>query len=213
MAEHGKIPRTIDCELTRDLVDCCVPGDLITVTGIVKARRVETRGNARGKNKSLYVLYLDANSVKNGNDNENGKLDALQFATKDMYAILEVFNQKNLFRFLVNSLCPSIYGHEIVKAGFVLSLFGGCPKDSMDKSKVSVRGDIHMLVVGDPGLGKSQMLRAVSALAPRGVYVCGNTTSTSGLTVTLVRESSGGDFGLEAGALVLADQGVCCIDG
>eukprot|EP01052_Picozoa_sp_SAG31_P071345 SAG31_NODE_30264_length_383_cov_1.014085_1_plen_74_part_01 len=69
-----------------------------------------------------------------------------------------------------------------------------------------------MIIVGDPGLGKSQMLRSAKAVAPRGVYVCGNTTSTSGLTVTLVKDPSTGDVGLEAGALVLADSGVCVID-
>ena len=74
-----------------------------------------------------------------------------------------------------------------------------------------MRGDPHILIVGDPGLGKSQMLKAASAVAPRGVYVCGNTASSTGLTVTMVKDSSG-DFALEAGALVLGDQGVCCID-
>jgi len=75
-----------------------------------------------------------------------------------------------------------------------------------------VRADPHILVVGDPGLGKSQMLRAVAALAPRGVYVSGNTTSATGLTVTMARDPATKDFGLEAGALVLSDQGICCID-
>ncbi len=75
-----------------------------------------------------------------------------------------------------------------------------------------IRGDPHVLVVGDPGLGKSQMLQAVAAIAPRGVFVCGNTTSTAGLTVTLHKEGAGGDYALEAGALVLGDQGCCCID-
>lgn len=117
-----------------------------------------------------------------------------------------------LFRQLVNSLCPAIYGNELVKAGFALTLFGGVRKNSNDKNRIPVRGDPHMLVVGDPGLGKSQMLQAVSTLAPRGVYVCGNTTTTTGLTVTMVRDAATGDFALEAGALVLADQGVCCID-
>jgi len=81
-----------------------------------------------------------------------------------------------------------------------------------DNQSVAVRGDPHVLVVGDPGLGKSQMLGATVRAAPRGVYVCGNSTSTAGLTVTLSKDSGTGDIGLEAGALVLADQGCCCID-
>ncbi|EDQ88139.1 uncharacterized protein MONBRDRAFT_9453 [Monosiga brevicollis MX1] len=104
-------------------------------------------------------------------------------------------------------------GHELVKAGLVLALFGGRTKFLHDQNRIPVRGDPHVLIVGDPGLGKSQMLRAVTNIAPRGVYVCGNTTSTAGLTVTLHKEAgSNGEFALEAGALVLADQGCCCID-
>jgi DNA helicase MCM8 len=99
----------------------------------------------------------------------------------------------------------------------LLSLFGGAPKDRVGGEStatagaVAIRRDVHCLVVGDPGLGKSQMLKAMCNIAPRGVYVCGNTTTTAGLTVTVVREASG-DFALEAGALVLGDRGVCCID-
>lgn len=74
---------------------------------------------------------------------------------------------------------------------------------------IPVRGDPHVLIVGDPGLGKSQMLQAVANIAPRGVYVCGNTTTASGLTVTLSKESGTGDYALEAGALVLGDRGIC----
>jgi DNA helicase MCM8 len=210
--DQGRIPRTIECEVTDDLVDCCIPGDAVTLVGTVKARRTDVPGG-RGKKQSLFMLYLDVNNVENGNENENGKLDIMQFGTKDMYAIVEIAQQPNVFKFLVHSLCPSIYGNELVKAGLLLSLFGGRQKHGAQKEKIAIRGDPHLLVVGDPGLGKSQMLRATSAAAPRGVYVCGNTTSTSGLTVTMVRDGkAAGDYALEAGALVLADQGVCCID-
>uniref|UniRef100_A0A8C8G4X1 Minichromosome maintenance 8 n=1 Tax=Oncorhynchus tshawytscha TaxID=74940 RepID=A0A8C8G4X1_ONCTS len=99
-----------------------------------------------------------------------------------------------------------------LKAGLSLALFGGSQKHADDKNRIPIRGDPHILVVGDPGLGKSQMLQAVCNVAPRGIYVCGNTTSTSGLTVTLSRDAGSGDYALEAGALVLGDQGLCCID-
>eukprot|EP00669_Euglena_mutabilis_P014762 TRINITY_DN9962_c0_g1_i1.p1 TRINITY_DN9962_c0_g1~~TRINITY_DN9962_c0_g1_i1.p1 ORF type:complete len:438 (-),score=84.93 TRINITY_DN9962_c0_g1_i1:143-1348(-) len=91
-----------------------------------------------------------------------------------------------------------------------LVLFGGNSWESTDD--LGSRPDSHLLVVGDPGMGKSQMLRAAAHLAPRGVYVCGNTTTTSGLTVTVVRDQDTGDYALEAGALVLGDRGVCAID-
>ena len=126
--------------------------------------------------------------------------------------IKQVASMDDTFQLIVNSLCPGIFGNELVKAGLALSLFGGCQKYAEDKNKISVRGDIHVLVVGDPGLGKSQMLLAVNQIAPRGVYVCGSYASSAGLTVTLTREKGTGDYAIEAGALVLADQGICCID-
>jgi len=212
-AEAGRIPRTVECEVREDLVDCCIPGDVLTVSGIMKSRTIGGgMGGGGTKGKCLFLLFLDVNAVSNSKQSEGGKLDLLQFSMKDMYLVQTIANQEGLFRKIVNSIAPAIYGNELVKAGFALTLFGGVRKNAEDKNRVPVRGDPHMLVVGDPGLGKSQMLQAVSTLAPRGVYVCGNTTTTTGLTVTMVRDSGSGDFALEAGALVLADQGVCCID-
>jgi len=140
------VPRTIECELTQDLVDCCIPGDVTTISGIVKARKTQVKANT--KNKSLFVLYLEANCVSNGNENENGKLDILQFGNSDMLAIVDIAQQPNLFKLLTHSLSPAIYGHEVVKAGLALALFGGCPKNVGDRGKLSVRGDPHVLIVG-----------------------------------------------------------------
>uniref|UniRef100_A0A8C5MX76 Cardiolipin synthase (CMP-forming) n=1 Tax=Leptobrachium leishanense TaxID=445787 RepID=A0A8C5MX76_9ANUR len=217
--EAGRIPRTVECELIQDLVDSCVPGDMVTVNGIVKVSNTRD-GNFKNKNnKCMFLLYIEANSVSNskGQKSKNAEDGAshrvsLDFSLKDLYAIQEIQAQENLLKLIVNSLCPTIYGHEIVKAGLSLALFGGCQKYVDDKNRIPVRGDPHILVVGDPGLGKSQMLQAVCNVAPRGVYVCGNTTTASGLTVTLSRDSATGDFSLEAGALVLGDQGICGID-
>nr|XP_028578029.1 DNA helicase MCM8 isoform X1 [Podarcis muralis] len=217
--EAGRIPRTIECELAQDLVDSCVPGDVITVTGIVKVSNTE-EGASRNKNdKCVFLLYIEANSISNTKgqkvkDYEHGvnHQAGMEFSLKDLYAVREIQAEENLFKLIVNSLCPTIYGHEIVKAGLVLALFGGCQKYMDDKNRIPIRGDPHLLVVGDPGLGKSQMLQAVCNIAPRGVYVCGNATTAAGLTVTLSRDSSSGDFSLEAGALVLGDQGICGID-
>ncbi|XP_044516640.1 DNA helicase MCM8 isoform X2 [Gracilinanus agilis] len=200
--EAGRIPRTIECELVQDLVDSCVPGDIVTITGIVKVSNTE-----------------DANSISNTKGqkpkiSEDGANygTSMEFSLKDLYAIQEIQSEENLFKLIINSLCPVIFGHELVKAGLALALFGGCQKYVDDKNRIPVRGDPHVLVVGDPGLGKSQMLQAVCNVAPRGVYVCGNTTTSSGLTVTLSKDSATGDFALEAGALVLGDQGICGID-
>ena len=116
------------------------------------------------------------------------------------------------FDLLVRSICPAIIGHHEVKAGLLLCLLGGTPPSaqSSDRSN-AIRCNSHILIVGDPGMGKSQMLLAANQLAARSVYVGGNTSSTTGLTVTLTKEERG-ESGIEAGALVLADQGICAID-
>ncbi|XP_054676602.1 DNA helicase MCM8 isoform X2 [Grus americana] len=216
--EAGRIPRTIECELVQDLVDSCVPGDMVTITGIVKVSSTEEGASKTKNDKCMFLLYIEANSVSNSKGQKTKNFDEtfqrsfMEFSLKDLYAVQEIQAEENLFRLIVNSLCPAIYGHEIVKAGLALALFGGCQKFADDKNRIPVRGDPHVLVVGDPGLGKSQMLQAVCNVAPRGVYVCGNTSTSSGLTVTLSRDGASGDFALEAGALVLGDQGICGID-
>uniref|UniRef100_A0A8C2T597 DNA helicase MCM8 n=1 Tax=Coturnix japonica TaxID=93934 RepID=A0A8C2T597_COTJA len=217
--EAGRIPRTIECELVQDLVDSCVPGDVVTITGVVKVSSTEEGASKNKNDKCVFLLYIEANSVSNSKgqktknfEEETFQRSFMEFSLKDLYAVQEIQAEENLFRIIVNSLCPAIYGHEIVKAGLALALFGGCQKFVDDKNRIPVRGDPHVLIVGDPGLGKSQMLQAVCNVAPRGVYVCGNTSTSSGLTVTLSRDGASGDFALEAGALVLGDQGICGID-
>lgn len=216
------MPRTIDAELFSDLIDSCIPGDIVTLCGTIRVMTIDG-GVQRGSAKSLYYMYLEANSTStNRNRNASAVASSMSVGrnveeseTLAIHRVIrEVVREKDPFGFLVHSAIPSIYGHEIVKAGLLLSLFGGAPKEKVgpiSSETISIRRDIHCLVVGDPGLGKSQMLKAICNIAPRGVYVCGNTTTTAGLTVTVVRESSG-DFALEAGALVLGDRGVCCID-
>jgi len=138
-------------------------------------------------------------------DKDKDKASDIDFTKEDLEQISNIINQGNVLDHLVHSLCPGIYGNDMVKAGLILALLGGT-RNSDDKDTTCVRRpDSHVLIVGDPGLGKSQMLRAVSAVAPRAVYVGGNTTTTTGLTVTMVKDGSG-DYALEAGALVLADQ-------
>ncbi|CAL4901187.1 unnamed protein product [Urochloa decumbens] len=194
--EEGRVPRTVECELTEDLVDCCIPGDIVTVTGIVK----------------VLNNYMDV-----GGDEEiraSGIPDFRTCSDRDLEFAIKYKEQHgpDVFRQILQSFCPTIYGHELVKAGITLALFGGVQKNSMDQNKVPVRGDIHVVVVGDPGLGKSQLLQAAAVVSPRGIYVCGNTTTKAGLTVAVVKDSLTNDYSFEAGAIVLADRGLCCID-
>ncbi|KAJ2157910.1 DNA replication licensing factor mcm8 [Coemansia sp. RSA 552] len=219
--DPGRVPRSIEAELLNDLVDSVVPGDVVNCTGIVKVM-LSDEGKGKGRPNSLYILYLDTVAInKVGGGSEGGgspedeltTKDGIHFSTKDLQFIREVYKEPKLFRLLVNSFSPGIFGHEMVKAGIMLALFGARKRHSSERGSIDIRGDSHVLVVGDPGLGKSQMLSAVGQVAPRGVYVCGTSgISTSGLTVTLVKEAGSGDFALEAGALVLSDMGCCAID-
>ncbi|XP_075973567.1 minichromosome maintenance 8 factor recombination-defective [Anticarsia gemmatalis] len=198
----GTIPRSVEIELQGDLVGTACPGDVLSVTGIVQVRG-ESKGGEDGKRAArLLQLYIEAVSIHSHRNLSN---PTLSFTLKDYYAIQEIHASEDVFRLLVHSLCPTIFGHEAVKAGLILGLIGGTEHDN------GPRSNPHVLVVGDPGLGKSQLLQAAAHAAPRGVYVCGASASAGGLTVALGREA-GGDFALEAGALVLADKGVCCID-
>ncbi|KAG0347233.1 DNA replication licensing factor mcm8 [Podila humilis] len=221
--DSGRVPRTIDCEATRDLVDKVIPGDVVEITGIVKVTQAE-------KGNTMYLLYLDVNYITKeamtmdedyADEQEDDTKrpaqettfkDSIHISNKDMYAIQDLVSEPELFKLVVNSFSPAIFGHEMVKAGILLAMFGGRRKNKTAIDRTAIRSDPHVLVVGDPGLGKSQLLMAAVKLAPRGVYVCGSSgISTSGLTVTLVR-GPGSEFALEAGALVLGDLGCCCID-
>jgi len=140
--DPGRVPRTIECELTEDLVDSCVPGDIVTVCGIVKVagsvialdRGVHGDSNGMGnsstsfnrikeKTKSLLVIYIEANSIDNCKQVDNGKMDLMQFTARDMNCIAEICNEKNLFKLIVNSVCPAIYGHELVKGNEITEIF------------------------------------------------------------------------------------------
>ena len=155
----------------------------------------------------------DKQARTNGEDDVE-TTTAPTLSTQDLEFIADFSQQdgEEIVRTLVHSLCPQIFGHDVVKLGLLLCLFGGVRKSVTGCGKVPTRGSLHCLVVGDPGLGKSQMLKAVSNLAPRSIYVCGRTVSAAGLTAAVVRDPGTGAQTFEAGAVVLADRGVCCVD-
>ncbi|KAG2441933.1 hypothetical protein HXX76_003538 [Chlamydomonas incerta] len=211
-------------------------------------------GGGRNGGSSLFLMYLEAVSLSCPRQQLQGEVPLLgdnsaagvlqcpgsampSFTPRDLAFVVRVCEMYggDQLRQLVHALCPSIYGHELVKAGIVLALLGGVRKHTGAEGpgggaggagpecqsrggpraaagRVPVRGDIHVLVVGDPGLGKSQLLQAAAAAAPRGIYVCGNTSTSAGLTVSVVRDAVTGDSVLEAGAVVLSDGGLCCVD-
>ncbi|CAH1118294.1 unnamed protein product [Phaedon cochleariae] len=126
---------------------------------------------------------------------------------KHMY---EMSHDKNLYHNMINSLFPSIHGNDEVKKGILLMLFGGVSKTTIEGT--SLRGDINCCVVGDPSTAKSQFLKQVSEFSPRAVYTSGKASTAAGLTAAVVKDEESSDFVIEAGALMLADNGVCCID-
>lgn len=206
--DSGRVPRAMEVELSRDLVDSVCPGDDVTVVGILKVRPSdEMQFQRKTPQPSLYRMYLEAVSVASNKNDQSSRKNEL--TARDMRAIDMIKSEPCPFRLFVHSLCPSIYGHEMVKAGLILGLLGGAASTS--DIEAGRRTEAHILMVGDPGVGKSKLLQACSSVSPRGVFVCGNSSTKAGLTVT-VGHGKGTGGALEAGALVLADQGACCID-
>jgi replicative DNA helicase Mcm len=193
----GEQPRQIILVFEDDMVDSVTPGDIVRITGTLKTVRDEK--TKRFKNY-IYGNYIEALEQE---------FEELKISPEDEKEIIELAKNKNVYEKIIRSTAPSIQGYREVKEAIALQLFGGYPKELEDKTRI--RGDIHILIVGDPGIGKSQILKYVSKLAPRGIYTSGKGTSGVGLTAAAVRDEFGG-WSLEAGALVLGDRGNVCVD-
>ena len=193
----GEEPKQISVILEDDLVDSVTPGDIVRITGTMKTVRDEK--TKRFKNY-IYGNHIEAREQE---------FEELEISEEDEEKIKELAADPEVYEKIINSTAPSIKGYREVKEAIALQLFGGSAKELEDKTRI--RGDIHILIVGDPGIGKSQMLKYVSKLAPRGIYTSGKGTSGVGLTAAAVRDEFGG-WSLEAGALVLGDRGNVCVD-
>jgi replicative DNA helicase Mcm len=198
----GQLPRTLAVKLIGDeIVDVARPGDHVSIVGIVRAFAPSLMG--MGKLRT-FILQLDANSIGVlGKEPESSPASPEEEAK-----ILELSKDPYVHRKIMSSIAPSIFGLDHVKEAVMYLLFGGVSKSLPD---VNVRGEMNALLIGDPGTAKSQMLQYVSRIAPRGLYTSGRGTTAAGLTAAVVREK-GGSMSLEAGALVLADKGIACID-
>ena len=198
----GQLPRWADVILTEDLVDVARPGDRVTLVGIVRTSREFHPG--RGVSRT-FDLYLEGNSV----EVVGKETEVVQISPEEEQQILELAKDPRVHEKIIRSVAPSIYGYEDIKESIAYFLFGGVPKRLPDG--ITIRGDAHVLIIGDPGTAKSQLLQYVSKAAPRGLYTTGRGSTAAGLTAAVIREREGG-MTLEAGALVLADRGVCAID-
>jgi len=198
----GQLPRSIDAIARGDIVDIARPGDRVIVVGILKPRPEFT---PRGR-LSTYRPILEINSI----DVAEKGLEEIEITPEDEEIIKELAKDPFIHRKIIQSIAPSIFGYEEIKEGIAYLLFGGVPKQLPDG--VRIRGDINILLVGDPGTAKSQILQYVARIAPRGIYTSGKGSTAAGLTAAVVRDKLTGDYYLEAGALVLADGGVACVD-
>ena len=198
----GQLPRALNVKLVgSEIVDVARPGDHVSIVGIVRA--VAPTLPRVGKLRT-FILHLDANSIEVLGKEPETVLPSPEEEQK----ILELAKDPWIHRKIINSLAPSIYGYDHVKEAIMYLLFGGVPKTLPD---VTIRGEMNVLLIGDPGTAKSQLLQYVARVAPRGLYTSGRGTTAAGLTAAVIREKGGG-MTLEAGALVLADKGIACID-
>ena len=193
----GTEPKQMLMVLEDDLVDRLNPGDKVRITGTLRTFREERSGKFKNY---IYVNHIEPLEQE---------FEEIQLSEEDEERILELSKDPNIYDKIIKSTAPSIRGYRDVKEAIALQLFGGSAKQLEDETKL--RGDIHILIVGDPGIGKSQILKYVSRLAPRSIYTSGKGTTGAGLTAAAVRDELGG-WSLEAGALVLGDQGNVCVD-
>jgi replicative DNA helicase Mcm len=199
----GAQPEKIGVYLKDDLVGEIAPGDRVIVNGILHSSQ-RRRGTFRltSFDKTMEAISIESQELA---------FEEVEVTPEDEKEILKLSKDPELYNKLKQSISPTIYGLEVEKEALILQLFGGIAKSMPDGTRI--RGDIHTLFVGDPGTAKSQMLTYMSKLAPRSVYASGKASSAAGLTAAAVRDEFGeGQWTLEAGALVLADMGVACID-
>ncbi|MFC6724899.1 minichromosome maintenance protein MCM [Halobium palmae] len=200
----GETPQSIDVNVEDDITGKVTAGDHVTVVGVLHIEQVKN-----GQEKSaIFDLYMDGVSIAI----EDEEFEDMDITDEDKREIVELSNHDDIYGEMVKSIAPAIYGYEEEKLAMLLQLFSGVTKHLPDGSRI--RGDLHMLLIGDPGTGKSQMISYIQNVAPRSVYTSGKGSSSAGLTAAAVRDDfgDGQQWSLEAGALVLADKGIAAVD-
>ena len=208
MLAGGEQPKKISVFLEGDLLAPGLeskryPGNRITVVGVVNEIPIPLK---TGGQSTTYDLAIECNSV----EAQQEDFINLEVTTEEEKKIKELASRSDIYERLIDSIAPSIYGYRKIKEAIVLQLFGGVKKIRDDKTVT--RGDIHVFIVGDPGSGKSQLLKYVSYLAPKARYMAGKGSTAAGLTATVVRDEFMRGWALEAGALVLCNKGIAMLD-
>lgn len=201
----GHIPRTLSIHLSGNIVREVTPGDEVDISGIYMPSPL-TGFRALRSNSLLTETYLEAQYVRQ----HKKQYENLELDEETRQRILELNSDPNIYERLAKSIAPEIYGNLDVKKALLMLLVGGVTKEMGDGMKI--RGDINICLMGDPGVAKSQLLKYISKVAPRGVYTTGRGSSGVGLTAAVMRDPVTDEMVLEGGALVLSDNGVCCID-
>lgn len=227
----GQTPHSVSICVYDDLVDFCKAGDRVQVTGIFRVSPVRVNPRQRAV-KSIFKTYVDVLHVqkvdkkKMGIDtstldpvdgeevrvNASGLEETRKVTPEEEEKIRETGAREDIYELLARSLAPSVYEMDDVKKGILLQLFGGTNKSFQKGGSPKYRGDINVLLCGDPSTSKSQILSYIHRIAPRGVYTSGKGSSAVGLTAYVTRDPETRQLVLESGALVLSDGGVCCID-
>ncbi|KIH46222.1 MCM2/3/5 family protein [Ancylostoma duodenale] len=200
-APAGQLPRSIDVIADNDLADLVNPGDRVRIIGLYRVLPNKQNGYSNGSFRSIVI----SNNIQ-----LLSKESTLDFDPEDVRNIRKLSRKKDVFELIARSLAPSICGHDEVKKAILCLLLGGCEKILDNGSRL--RGDINVLLIGDPSVAKSQLLRYVLQTAPRAIATTGRGSSGVGLTAAVTTDTDTGERRLEAGAMVLADRGVVCID-
>ncbi len=198
-AKVGQLPRSVDVILEHDLVDKVKPGDRVQCVGIY--RPLPNDGTS-----SIFPAKLLCNNISIIGEDVGG----IHISGDDIKNIRTLSDRTDILDIAARSLCPSIYGHDYIKQALVLQLLGGCERNL--ENKTHLRGDINIMIIGDPSTAKSQLLRSVMDIAPLAISTTGRGSSGVGLTAAVGTDSESGERILEAGATVLADRGVVCVD-
>jgi len=202
----GEMPRHLQLVLDRNLVGRAVPGTRVTVMGILTIYRVAAIREVGAAN--IRHTYLQVVGVRVDRDGAGRTIT--DFTTTEIQEFQALSRRKGLYDEIAKSIAPSIYGHDDIKRAVACQLFGGCRKILPDGMRL--RGDINILLLGDPGTAKSQLLKFTEKVSPIGVYTSGKGSSAAGLTASVKRDTTSREFFLEGGAMVLADGGIVCID-
>lgn len=203
----GHVPRSLDLIAKGPMTRQCSPGDIVSVTGIYMPAKPDKYNPMRSA--LTHATHIEVFLIHKEKQNFREVMLSEQMHQK-VNELKSSMSEQELFKRMADSICPEIFGMEEVKQALLLLMIGGVTKQMKDGMKI--RGQLNALLMGDPGVAKSQLLKHISTFAPRGIYTTGKGSSGVGLTAAVIRDKNTGEVVLEGGALVLADTGICCID-